>query len=38
MAVRDPKKAPLLVRWFMRTRRTREYKVALQIADREDQA
>jgi hypothetical protein len=37
-AVRDPEKAALLVRWFMRTRRTREYRLALQIAEREGQA
>jgi hypothetical protein len=35
MAVRDPKKTALLVRWFMKTQRLREYRVAQQIADGE---
>jgi hypothetical protein len=38
MAVADPEKASLLVRWFMRTQPMREYRVGLQIAGREDQA
>lgn len=35
MAVRDPEKTALLVRWFMKTQRLREYRVAQQIADGE---
>jgi hypothetical protein len=36
MAIGDPEKAAQLARWFMRTRRLREYRVALQIAEGED--
>ena len=36
MAVRDPKRAAILTRWFMRIRRLREYEVAVRIADGED--
>jgi hypothetical protein len=34
-AAKDPRKAALLARWFMRTQRLREYRVAQQIADGE---
>jgi hypothetical protein len=36
MAVRDPKRAAIFTRWFMRIRRLREYEVAMRIADGED--